>query len=72
MDTWSEELRKDHVGCSILGKEKHDGGIDEDEIFEVIDAPFIGTGWVTNGTMSFNNMLITKDTRSCKKFVARA
>ncbi len=64
---WSEELREEYRGCTLLMQEDYLLG----DIVVNIKAKLIGTGWITSGAMAFNKQLITKDVSECKYFVER-
>lgn len=76
-DTWSEELRKEYNGCTIFLIEKvspmieqfrRDFEYDEQIIFDYIDVPQVGFGWIKTNVMAVNDQLIVKDVIKCAFF----
>lgn len=74
MGPWAETLRKDWCGCGLLllvNKDTDEEIVKEFEIPYIITAKEIGIGWVTNGTMAYNEQILTKETTECKKYESK-
>ena len=64
-NVWSEQLQKEYDGCIILNIE-HFNVKNDNDIKNNIIAEQLGSGWIKSGIMSYNNQLITKNTKKCK------
>ena len=62
-DTWADSLKDEgYIGCTIL--------YDDYSKIHDVEAEVVATGWIKTGNGGcINDMLITKNTRSCKHYV---